>query len=113
MNRRKFICIVWFIASALAMTPTLNWAADGLLAPKDKKPIDRHALVTRHNIVLRTVDVQSPLSVGNGEFAFTADVTGLQTFDENYNHTIPLSTMSQWRFHPIPNTQGFSLDKFP
>ena len=111
MNRRKFIRDSSFLASALAMTPSLNWAAGELLPPKDKKPIDRRALVTRHNIVLDNADVHSPLSVGNGEFAFTADVTGLQTFDGNYH--IPLSTLSQWGFHTMPNPQGFSLEKFP
>src|SRR5579862_8357797 len=30
--------------------------------------IDRHALVTRHNPHLTTVDPWAPLSVGNGEF---------------------------------------------
>ncbi|MHC4646991.1 MAG: hypothetical protein ACYTBJ_15960, partial [Planctomycetota bacterium] len=44
------------------------------------KPIDRYALVSRHNPVIRKPDPLSPLSVGNGEFAFTADITGLQTF---------------------------------
>ena len=34
--------------------------------------INRHALVTRHNIFLRQFDVENPLTVGNGEFAFTA-----------------------------------------
>jgi hypothetical protein len=45
-------------------------------------PIDRQALVTRHNPVLTAIDPLSPLTVGNGEFAFGADVTGLQTFPE-------------------------------
>ncbi|MFH5185343.1 glycoside hydrolase family 65 [Paenibacillus sp. TAB 01] len=39
----------------------------------------------------------SPLSVGNGEFAFTADVTGLQSFSEHYK--VPLGTQSQWGWH--------------
>ncbi len=78
-----------------------------------RAPIDRHALVTRHNIVLNAPDVNSPLSVGNGEFAFTADVTGLQTFDREYDANIPLSTMSQWGFHRMPSPQGYTLDKFP
>ena len=43
-------------------------------------PIDRHALVIRHNVVVTQPDPLTPLSVGNGEFAFTADITGLQTF---------------------------------
>jgi len=77
------------------------------------KSIDRHALVTRHNVVLNAVNINSPLSVGNGEFAFTVDVTGLQTFEEAYNRGIPLSTMSQWGFHTAPNPKGFTLEKFP
>jgi hypothetical protein len=75
--------------------------------------IDRRALVSRHNVVLTAVDVLSPLSVGNGEFAFTADVTGLQTFAREYRDGIPLGTMAQWGFHTAPNPQGFSLEKFP
>ena len=43
-------------------------------------PIDRHALVTRHDVVLTNFDTANPLSVGNGGFAFTVDATGLQTF---------------------------------
>jgi hypothetical protein len=38
----------------------------------------------------------NPLSVGNGEFAFTADITGLQTFAEEYGRGMPLGTMAQW-----------------
>ena len=45
-------------------------------------PINRKDLVDRHRVRLHAPDAQSPLSVGNGEFAFTADITGLQTFPE-------------------------------
>ena len=38
--------------------------------------IDRRALVERHDVHVSAVDTASPLTVGNGEFAFTADVTG-------------------------------------
>ncbi|HUG11354.1 MAG TPA: hypothetical protein VMM36_10085, partial [Opitutaceae bacterium] len=48
-------------------------------------PIDREALVRRHNVVVRSVDPTSPLTVGNGGFAFTVDVTGLQTFADYYH----------------------------
>ena len=47
-----------------------------------QQAIDRRALVDRHAPVLRGFDTGSPLSVGNGEFAFTVDATGLQTFAE-------------------------------
>ena len=101
----------WFSVVALFLTLTAPLSAGP--ASRNDTPIDRHALVTRHNVVLTNADVSSPLSVGNGEFAFTADVTGLQTFESDYNNTIPLSTMAQWGFHSMPNPQGFSLDKYP
>jgi hypothetical protein len=92
--------------------------ATGESLPEDKSQaaggrIDRQALVTRHNVKLDHADIMSPLSVGNGEFAFTADVTGLQTFEANYGPGIPLSTMAQWGFHAMPNPQHFSLDTYP
>lgn len=65
--------------------------------------IDRLALVRRHNPVLRDMDVTSPLTVGNGEFAFTADVTGMQTFYSYYKEAkMPLCTMAQWGWHTTP-----------
>ena len=76
------------------------------------QPIDRNALVTRHNPVLRSFDVESPLSVGNGQFAFTADVTGLQTFPEAFEKTIPLGTLSHWGWHSAPNPRGWSIEKY-
>ncbi|HWB83616.1 MAG TPA: hypothetical protein VG675_05725 [Bryobacteraceae bacterium] len=68
--------------------------------------IDRRALAQRHNPVLRDFDGRSPLSVGNGEFAFTADATGLQTFPDLYEKGMPLCTLSQWGWHTIPNPSG-------
>jgi hypothetical protein len=76
-------------------------------------PIDRHALVTRHDVVLTNFDAANPLSVGNGEFAFTVDATGLQTFPEAFDHTTPLGTLSDWGWHTIPNTNGWSIDNYP
>lgn len=75
-----------------------------------QKPIDRFALVSRHNIVLHAVDTLNSLSVGNGEFAFTVDVTGLQTFYKEYENGIPLGTQTQWGWHKIPYDDNFSLD---
>ena len=74
--------------------------------------IDRHALVARHQPVLHQFDPENPLSVGNGEFAFTADVTGLQTFPEAFTNTIPLGTLSQWGWHSFPNPAGWSIERF-
>lgn len=64
-----------------------------------QRSIDRPALVSRHNPVLHRPDPLSPLTIGNGEFAFTADITGLQTFPGEYEKKMPLCTMSQWGWH--------------
>ena len=73
-------------------------------------PIDREALVTRHNPVVTSVDPWAPFSVGNGRFAFTADVTGLQTFGEHYHKNgIPLETLARWAWHTNANPNGFQL----
>ncbi|GIU79910.1 MAG: hypothetical protein KatS3mg005_3148 [Bryobacteraceae bacterium] len=82
-----------------------------LLSPLSAQPIDRQALVRRHNPVLRAADPWAPLSVGNGEFAFTADVTGLQSFPDFYRDFIPLSTLSQWGWHSFPNPAGYRLEQ--
>jgi hypothetical protein len=72
-------------------------------------PIDRHALVTRHNPHLTRLDPAAPLSVGNGEFAFTVDVTGLQTFTDYYrDHGIATETQARWSWHEDPNP-GYTL----
>ncbi|MFT3828419.1 MAG: glycoside hydrolase 43 family protein [Opitutaceae bacterium] len=76
----------------------------------DTTPIDREALVRRHNPVVRAVDPWAPLSVGNGGFAFTVDVTGLQTFGEHYwRHGIPLETLARWCWTTEPNPENFQL----
>lgn len=72
--------------------------------------IDREALVKRHNPVLKEPIFESPLSIGNGEFSFTADITGLQTFPEFYSEGMPLCIQSQWGWHTIPveNEENYS-----
>ena len=73
-------------------------------------PIDRHALVTRHNPTLHQVDPAAPLTVGNGGFAFTVDATGLQTFaDTYYGQGVPLETLSRWAWVSDDNPRGFTL----
>ncbi|NLZ82797.1 MAG: hypothetical protein GX915_03935 [Clostridiales bacterium] len=75
--------------------------------------INRHELVSRHNPILEEIDVSSPLSVGNGELAFTADVTGLQSLYNEYKETLSLCTMSTWGWHTKPVSQDrheYTLD---
>ncbi len=73
--------------------------------------IDRFALVNRHNPCIEKADPLAPFSVGNGEFAFTADVTGLQTFPGFYQDGIPLGTLSSWGWHTIPSKTPYKLDE--
>lgn len=63
--------------------------------------INRKELIRSHNPILTELTIDSPLTVGNGELAFTADVTGMQTLYREYK-TVPLCTMSQWGWHTKP-----------
>ena len=73
-------------------------------------PIDRQAVVQRHNPHLRAIDPMAPLSVGNGRFAFTADVTGLQTLPDLYHGKgTPTETGARWSWHETANPNGYKL----
>lgn len=80
-------------------------------AQKPNQPINRQAVVARHSPVITRVDTLASLSVGNGKFAFTTDVTGLQTFPEYYQNGIPLGTQSEWGWHSWPNSEKYALDE--
>ncbi len=71
--------------------------------------MDRRARLARHAPVARRFDAFSALSVGNGSFAFTVDVTGLQTFPDAYRE-LPLATQAEWGWHSFPNPSGYRLD---
>jgi hypothetical protein len=99
------------------------------------RKIDRKALVSRHRIELREASPDNVLTVGNGDFAYTADLTGMQTFTgyhdagaalarareaaaSNTNAvaamfaapaTVNTATMSSWGWHDMPNPDGFTL----
>jgi hypothetical protein len=81
-------------------------------AAPNTAPIDRHALVTRHNIEVHSLDPNGAMAVGNGSFAFNFDVTGLQSFPEYYAKTMPIGILSDWGWHSFPNPNGYTLDKF-
>lgn len=73
---------------------------------RSRTPINRRQLVRRHNPLVTAIDPLGPLSVGNGEIAFTADITGLQTFTAPYETGMPLCTQSQWGWHSFPSLPG-------
>lgn len=77
---------------------------------KNGNTIDRHALVNRNNVHLTNADTLGSLSVGNGEFAFTVDVSGLQTFYKEYENGVSLGTQAQWAWHSIPSNEEYTLN---
>ncbi|PPF87300.1 hypothetical protein C5E07_16720 [Pseudoclavibacter sp. RFBJ3] len=81
--------------------------------------INRLELVRRHNPRISTPDPQHVLSVGNGDFAYTADISGMQTFTRFHDPllavrggptTVNTATMSTWGWHAMPNPDGFTLE---
>ena len=99
MNHQKLIGkIAVAVAFAAILMPSLNLAmADGL----PPGTIDRHALVNRHNIDWPSLTGEIPL--GNGNFAFNADGTGLETVGGN--------TVSHWCWHHFPLPPGFTPEQ--
>ncbi|MFD2826805.1 hypothetical protein ACFSYG_09985 [Leeuwenhoekiella polynyae] len=73
--------------------------------------IDRKAVVTRHNVHISQVDTLASLTVGNGAFAFTTDVTGLQSFPDFYQNGIPLGTLSEWGWNAKPNDSDYRFEE--
>lgn len=65
-------------------------------------PVDRAALVARHRVVVTNLEPALVQQVGNGEFAFGVDATGLQTFHGN--------TLSHWGWHTAPPPAGAGPD---
>src|SRR5580765_4092840 len=104
LSRRHFLGLA-MAGAALSRVEGLN-SSQKTTRAFSSYSINRQALVTRHNPIVRHLDPLSPLSIGNVEFAFTADITGLQTFSGEYEKSMPLCTMSQWGWHTIPMPAG-------
>jgi len=104
MSGSSFAALSGRLLSAAVIAALLGFSSTVLAAS-----IDRHALVTRHNPAITVIDKAAPFMVGNGNFAFTADITGLQTFQEQYSPLAPLLTEAQWGWHSFPNPKGFTL----
>ena len=66
--------------------------------------IDRQSVVTRNNPIITEANDLASLSVGNGHFATTVDVTGLQSYPFDYEAGVPLNAMSDWGWHKFENT---------
>ncbi|WP_395400475.1 hypothetical protein ACHMXB_17685 [Arthrobacter sp. UC242_113] len=84
-----------------------------------KTAIDRQAVVARHAIRATGPDPQHVLTVGNGDFAYTADITGMQTFTDYHDAksammrgqvAVNTATLSSWGWHEMPNPEGYVLE---
>ena len=91
---------------SVSLTAYDSWdAASNVLIKEGIPVIDRKAVVTRHNPVIEVSSEKSPAQVGNGRFAFGADITGLQTFRA-------FNTMSDWGWHSTPLPEGISVEDY-
>ena len=91
-----------FIWASLEMEQ-MGYDADNVMSA-----IDRQAVVERHNPVVMQASPLSSLTVGNGHFCTTVDVTGLQSFPFEYEAGVPLTAMSDWGWHKFENTSGLT-----
>jgi hypothetical protein len=71
--------------------------------------INRYDLVNRHNVKNTSIDSLASLTVGNGDFAFTVDITGLQSFPSYYKNGIPLGRSQTGDGIPIPTPKGIPM----
>lgn len=68
--------------------------------------INRKTLVSRHNLRITDPRSAGPTQVGNGDFAYGFDITGMQTFNDQF------TTMSHWGWHSTEPPKGFTADSF-
>ena len=82
---------------------------DTVTTNTDNELINRLDIIASFNPHLTDINPQSPLSVGNGRFCYTADITGMQTLYEEYSAETPLCTMAEWGWHTkkADNEKGF------
>ncbi len=101
IKNKNYSCAVRFLCLIALSTLILSCSPVDI---KTKK-IDREELAGRHKIILTKTDPDSPAQVGNGEFAFGVDITGLQTF-------VPFNTLSHWGWHSDPIPPGVKPEDF-
>ena len=110
MNKNLVRNVVYAFAASMILLYSCDQRETPASADKNGQ-IDRFALVTRHNVEVTTPDTLSSLTVGNGEFAFTVDVSGLQSFPQYYENGVSLGTLSQWGWHVIPSDEDYKLEE--
>jgi hypothetical protein len=89
--------LLFFLSLTGVSQSNQNWV--------NHEKIDRKVVVERHKIITTATNPKSPAQVGNGEFAFGVDITGLQTF-------VPFNTLSQWSWHSFQLPEGQRVEDF-
>lgn len=80
------------------------------LASSATPPIDRRAVVARYPLLTSAtsaaaLDSRDVFTMGNGDFGFSVDATGLQTLNATFASNGPkldLNILSSWGFHSVP-----------
>lgn len=78
---------------------------------KRSNKIDRKKVVQRHNVTNHTADTLASLTVGNGVFAYTVDITGMQSFPTYYKNGVSLGTQSEWAWNSFPNDKNYRFEE--
>src|SRR5690606_2613345 len=110
MTNLKFTKALLSAAAIMLLVACDNKKAENI-SQNGVEKIDRRTLVSRHNVKLTSPDTLSSLTVGNGEFAYTVDVSGLQSFPGFYDNGVSLGTQSQWAWHVIPTDQNYKVEE--
>lgn len=71
-----------------------------------RERLNRKEIVQRHNFHIKDIEEPGPTQVGNGNFAYGFDVTGMQTFRDDF------ATMSQWSWHSTKPPKGLTAKDF-
>jgi hypothetical protein len=84
MKTSSLVCMVWVL-----LTSTVS------------SKMNRREVVEKFNPVRHASSNSTPMQVGNGNFAFGVDITGLQTY-------LPYAALSSWGWHnfSLPMTPG-------
>ena len=82
-KKRTLLTILILICGLVVSTAaTKSDKAKTVACPAEKGCIDRKAVVMRNNPLVTTFSELNSLTVGNGHFATTVDITGLQSSQE-------------------------------
>lgn len=99
-----------FRIGAMFLLALLQFGCHSKKLATNEEPINRFDLVNRHNVILHEIDPMAAVTVGNGDFAFTADVTGMQSFEDYYyQNGLPLETRTTGTWHSFPNPKHLEL----